>query len=300
MINGIPLNQVAVVLPAHLADRLEGLRAEEMLTVEELRLRRGYPMTVLLPGGECPLGGEPVSEHDLREVLERASQASAHTVLEQVKQGFVTLRGGHRIGLCGTVSRKDGEITTLRYLSSLSIRVARAAEGQAAGLMPGLIENGMMLSTLILGPPGSGKTTLLRELIRTLSDGHGVSPHRVGVADERGEIAALWQGKAQFRVGRRTDVLDGCPKAEGLSILLRGMNPQVLAVDEITHPEDVQAVVEAAGCGVSLLATAHGGGVTDLQHRPVYRRLLGEGVFRRVIVLNQTAGERSARVEVLM
>lgn len=299
MMNGIPLDQVAAVLPAHLADRLEGLRAEEMLTVEELRLRRGYPMTALLPRGECPLGGEPVSERDLREVLERASQASAHTVLEQVRNGFVTLRGGHRIGLCGTVTRKDGETTALRYLSSLSIRVARAVEGQAAKLMPKLIENGAFISTLLLGPPGSGKTTLLRELIRTLSDGHGVPPHRVGVADERGEIAALWQGRAQFRVGRQTDVLDGCPKAEGLSILLRGMNPQVLAVDEITHPDDVTAIVEAAGCGVALLATAHGGDVADLQRRPVYRTLLNEGVFRRAVVLGRTNGTRDARVEVL-
>lgn len=299
MINGIPLDQVAFVLPAPLADRLEGLKAEEMLTVEELRLRRGYPMTVLLPGGECPLGGEPVSERDLREVLERASQASAHTVLEQVKSGFVTLRGGHRIGLCGTVSRKNGEITTLRYLSSLSIRVARAVEGQAAGLLSELTENGAFLSTLILGPPGSGKTTLLRELIRTLSDGHGIRPHRVGVADERGEIAALWQGKAQFRVGKQTDILDGCPKAEGLSILLRGMNPQVLAADEITHPADVTAMIEAAGCGAALLATAHGGSIDDLKRRPVYRALLNESVFRRAIVLNRTSGIRTTRVEVL-
>lgn len=299
MMNGIPLDQAAAVLPAHLADRLEGLRAEEMLTVEELRLRRGYPMTALLSRGECPLGGEPVSERDLREVLERASQASAHTVLEQVRNGFVTLQGGHRIGLCGTVTRKDGGIYTLRYLSSLSIRVARAVEGQAANLMPNLIENGAFLSTLLLGPPGSGKTTLLRELIRTLSDGHGVPPHRIGVADERGEIAALWQGKAQFRVGRQTDVLDGCPKAEGLSILLRGMNPQILAVDEITHPADVAAMVEAAGCGVALLATAHGGDVADLQRRPVYRTLLNEGVFRRAVVLSRANGTRAARVEVL-
>lgn len=256
-------------------------------------------MTVLLPSGECPLGGEPVSERDLREVLERASQASAHTVLEQVRSGFVTLRGGHRIGLCGTASRKDGEVTSLRYLSSLSIRVARAVEGQAGELLTELTENGAFLSTLILGPPGSGKTTLLRELIRTLSDGHGIRPHRVGVADERGEIAALWQGKAQFRVGRQTDILDGCPKAEGLSILLRGMNPQVLAVDEITRPADADAIIEAAGCGAALLATAHGGSIADLKRRPVYRALLSEGIFRRVVVLDQRDGKRTARVEVL-
>lgn len=297
--NETPLAAVAAVLPAPLADRLKGMKAEELQRVEELRLRRGFPMTALLPEGECPLGGDPVEEKDLREVLERASQASAHTVLDHARSGFVTLRGGHRIGLCGTVSRRDGEITTLRYLSSLSIRVARAVEGQASELLPQLTEDGAFLSTLILGAPGSGKTTLLRELIRTLSDGHGIRPHRVGVADERGEIAALWQGKPQFRVGRQTDVLDGCPKAEGLSILLRGMNPQVLAVDEITHPADVSAMTEAAGCGAALLATAHGGSLADLERRPVYRTLLEAGVFRRVILLKVRDGRRTARVEVL-
>lgn len=297
--NETPLAAVAAVLPAPLADRLKGMKAEELKRVEELRLRRGFPMTALLPEGECPLGGDPVEEKDLREVLERASQASAHTVLDHARSGFVTLRGGHRIGLCGTVSRRDGEITTLRYLSSLSIRVARAVEGQASELLPQLTEDGVFLSTLILGAPGSGKTTLLRELIRTLSDGHGIRPHRVGVADERGEIAALWQGKPQFRVGRQTDVLDGCPKAEGLSILLRGMNPQVLAVDEITHPADVSAMTEAAGCGAALLATAHGGSLADLERRPVYRTLLEAGVFRRVILLKVRDGRRTARVEVL-
>ena len=299
MMSGIPLAEVAAVLPANLADRLEWLKTDELLRVEELRLRRGYPMNVLLPDGERPVGGPAVTESDLREVLERASRASAHTVLEQAKSGFVTLRGGHRIGICGTVNRHDGIVTSLRYLSSVSIRVAREVEGQAADLISQITNEGRFLSTLILGSPGSGKTTLLRELIRTLSDGHGTEPHRVGVADERGEIAALWQGEPQFHIGRRTDVLDGCPKAEGLSILLRAMNPQVLAVDEITHPDDVAAIVEAAGCGAALLATAHGGSLADLERRPVYRSLMSEEIFQRVILLERVGNKRNARVEVL-
>ena len=220
MISGTPLAEAASILPSLLAERLNGLKEGEACQVEELRLRRGYPMSVLLGGRELPVGGAPVTETDLRGVLEAASRASAHTVLEQVKQGFVTLRGGHRIGLCGTVSRQDGETRSLRYLSSLSIRVARAVEGQTNGLAGQLLEQGCFQNTLIVGPPGSGKTTLLRELIRVLSDGHGVPPFRVGLADERGEIAATWLGQPQFRVGRRTDVLDGCPKSEGMLMLL--------------------------------------------------------------------------------
>ncbi len=299
MISGIPLAEVAAVLPIPLMKLLDGLNEREWMRVEELRLRRGYPMSVLLSDGERPVGGAAITERDLRDVLESASRASVHTVLEQAKRGFITLRGGHRIGLCGTVNRQEGETRSLRYLSSLSIRVARAVEGQANGLISGITENESFLNTLILGVPGSGKTTLLRELIRVLSDGHGTRPFRVGVADERGEIAALWQGEPQFRVGRRTDILDGCPKAEGLLMLLRGMNPQILAVDEITHPEDVAAMVEAAGCGAGLLATAHGESLSDLKRRPVYRAMMQEEIFRRVIVLTWKGGQRAARVEVL-
>lgn len=299
MMSGIPLAEVATVLPALLAKCLESLREHEWQGVEELRLRRGYPMSVLLSDGERPVGGGAITERDLRDVLETASRASAHTALEQVKHGFLTLRGGHRIGLCGTVNYHEGEIRSLRYLSSLSIRVARAVEGQTGGLIPQIVENGRFHNTLVIGAPGSGKTTLLRELIRVLSDGHGTKAFRVGVADERGEIAALWQGEPQFRVGRRTDILDGCPKAEGMLILLRGMNPQILAADEITHPDDVAAMLEAVGCGAGLLATAHGEGLSDLERRPVYRAMMREGIFRRVIVLSCRDGRRMARVEVL-
>ena len=293
------LSQAAGVLPEPFARALWEISQDELGTAEELRLRLGFPMTVNLGNTERETASPPVTAQDLRTVLENASQASAHTVLDQVKNGYVTLRGGHRIGLCGTVARHGEEITTLRYLTSLALRVACPAEGQAGELLGQLRTEAGILSRLILAPPGAGKTTLLRELVRRLSDGVGGPPLRVGVADERGEVAALWQGVPQFDVGRHTDVLDGCRKAQGLTILLRGMNPQVLAADEITHPVDVKAMEEAAGCGVALLATAHGGSVADLRRRPVYRSLMDVGVFRRAVVLERRGTTRCARVEVL-
>ena len=256
-------------------------------------------MTALLPEGEAETDGPPIGEDDLRQVVENATQASAHTALDRVRQGFVTLRGGHRVGLCGSVVKREGQIVTLRDISSLSVRVARSVPGQARGLLPQLMEQGVFLSTLILAPPGAGKTTLLRDLVRSLSDGAAGTPLRVGVADERGEIAALWQGEPQLYVGRHTDVMDGCSKAEGLSILIRGMNPQAMAVDEITDPADVRAITEAAGCGVALMATAHGAGREDLTRRPVYRALLENGIFRRLVVIERQGGRRAVRVEVL-
>lgn len=295
MENDWTLNGASAVLPMELRKALEKLDERWCGATEELRLRRGRSMTVTVGERELETNSCAVTEGHLRMVLENASQASVHTVLEQVKNGFVTLRGGHRIGLCGTVVRRDGEITALRYLTSLSVRVARSAEGCAAPLLPKLFENEILQNTLILAPPGAGKTTLLRDLVRMLSDG-GL---RVGVADERGEIAALWRGEPQFDVGRHTDVMDGCPKAEGMSILLRGMNPQVLAVDEITDPLDTRAIIEAQGCGVTLLATAHGKNRTDLECRPVYRPLLENSVFSRVVFVSRRDGQRSYQVEVL-
>ncbi len=291
--------QAAEALPKSLRDSLARLDGRRLVEAEEFRLRRGFSMTVLLPEGELEAGGPAVDEEHLRQTLENATQSSAHTVLDRVRRGFVTLRGGHRIGLCGTAVCKDGEIVTLRELSSLNIRVARQIRGQAVPLLPRLTEEGRFLSTLILAPPGAGKTTLLRDLVRALSDGEGIAPHRVGVADERGEIAALWRGEAQLDAGRRTDVMDGCPKALGLSILLRGMNPQVLAADEITDPADVEAVVRAAGCGVELIATAHGSGLESMRRRPIYRDLLSAGVFRRLVLIERTGARRTVRVEEL-
>ena len=294
-----PWEQAAGVLPGPLRASLAALGEDRLEDLEELRLRRGFPMTALFPEGETETDSPTVDEDVLRQVVENATQSSAHTALDKVRRGFVTLRGGHRVGLCGTVVQKDGQIVTLRELSSLSVRVARSVMGPAGPLLPDLTEDGRFLSTLILAPPGAGKTTLLRDLIRALSDGEGGAPLRVSVADERGEIAALWRGEPQLYVGRHTDVLDGCAKAEGLSILIRGMNPQVAAADEVAGREDVRAVLEAAGCGGSVLATAHAAGPDDLSRRPDGRELLGLGVFRRLVVLERWGTSRRARVEVL-
>lgn len=296
-----PFDRAAQVLPAGLRAAALALPEEVRAGAEELRLRLGRPMTVLAEGTERAVPGPPpVDREALGAVLEIATRASAHTALERVRRGFVTIRGGHRIGLCGTAATEGGEIRSLRCLSSLDLRVARSVTGAAGPVLPLLRRDSGVYGTLILAPPGAGKTTLLRDLVRALSDGQEGPPLRVGVADERGELAALWEGKPELDVGEHTDVMDGCPKALGLELLLRGMNPQVLAADELTSPDDLGAAELAAGCGVPLIATAHGGGRDDLLRRPLYRRLLALGVFQKLVTLRRSPdGGRNVAVEEL-
>ena len=291
--------QAAALLPPRLRREVLAMGQEEQARTEEFRLRAGRPMSILLPQGERSLGGEAVQVRDLEQLVEISSQASLHAVLGQVRRGYLTARGGHRIGLCGTAELREGEIHSLSPLSSASVRIARQVLGAADPVLPALCPGGRLASTLILAPPGLGKTTLLRDLVRQVSDGTGCVPLRVSLADERGEVAALYQGLPQLEVGARTDVLEGCPKAQGLMLLLRAMNPQVLALDEITDPQDVAALQTAAGCGVTLLATAHGAGREDLERRELYRPLLREGLIRRLVLITQREGRRTYTVEEL-
>lgn len=177
---------------------------------------------------------------------------------------------------------------------------AREQRGIADSLAPRLFRDGEFASTLILSPPGGGKTTLLRDLVRRLSEGTPpYGPRRVSLIDERGEVAVMVRGQPQMNVGPRTDVLDACPKALGIPIVLRAMNPQIIAVDEITVREDLRAVHLANGCGVRLLATIHAGSVEELKHKPLYAQLLEDRVFRLAVCIRRTGMERRYEVEEL-
>ena len=286
--------EAVTILPVRLRRAALAVTEEEKKTAEELRLRAGRPMTVLLPQGERELDAV-VEPEELETLCDLATEFSRYAAAETLREGFLPVRGGFRVGLCGTAVMKDGANTNLKNLSSATIRIGRQYLGISEDLAPQLMREGRFWNTLLLSAPGGGKTTLLRDLVRCLSR----QGQRVALIDERGEVAVMVRGEPQMDVGPRTDIVDGCPKALAIPMVLRAMNPQIIAADEITLREDLRARSLAAGCGVGLLATIHAADVGELLEKPLYRQLLEDRVFRLAVCIRCVDGERSYEVEEL-
>lgn len=290
--------EACALLPGRLRTAAMALTLHRKAETEEIRLRIGRQVFLTLPGGEEPLPRTMVTRSDLEQVLDRATEYSRYAAAETIRRGYVTAAGGFRVGLCGTALPGEGGNEGLRDVSSLAIRIPRVREGAALPVLPELLEEGRPVSTLLLSPPGGGKTTLLRDLVRLLSQGTEVcAPCRVALVDERGELAAVHRGRPQLEVGCHTDVMDGCPKHLAVPMLLRAMTPQVIALDEVALPADVEAVCAAAGCGAALLATVHAPSLEELRSRPVGRALLECGVFRRAVRIEGQGNTRQCRTE---
>lgn len=283
--------KVLELLPRRLLTECPGIPSSE---AEEFRLRAGRRATLLIRGTETPISSVPVDTSDIDCVIERATNASVHTAQSSIAKGYINCSGGIRIGLCGTGIIDKNEVTGMRGISSLAIRIPNEIRGCGQAAINKVKED-TAGSVLILSPPGYGKTTFLRECIRQLSD----SGKRVSVADERGELAAVHRGVPQFDLGKASDIMSGIPKAQAVMMLLRAMNPQIIAMDEISSPEDVEAAETVSGCGVRLIATAHAADKAELYRRPVYKRLLELGVFKNTVVIENRCGKRSYSYEEL-
>lgn len=285
------------------------LEAVEDAGLNEIRLRTDKPVILIMNNNEFFLNdGKPkknreacsfmVKETDIKETMEYITNYSLYAFNDEVKKGFITVSGGHRIGICGKVVYENGEIRTIRHIQSLNIRVSSQVIGcgkQAARLLQ---KDGRFLNTLIVSRPGMGKTTLLRDIVRIISNGqNGFMGHTVGVVDERSEIASCYLGKPQNDVGIRTDVLDCCQKKDGMLMLVRAMKPDVIAVDEIGSLEDCRAIEYAALCGCGILATVHGTSVEEVQKKAGMKKLIEEKFFDRYILCDSDRnGRRQQRV----
>lgn len=259
---------------------------EDWKDINEIRIRTGRALILRRGAEEIFIDGtgKKISDlkrafraekTDIEEIMNMISDYSLYAFSSQLKEGFITVPGGHRAAVAGTVVLDKHEISTIKNISSVSLRIASEKKGCAAQLVKKLFDNGLK-NTLIVSPVCGGKTTILRDILRILSDGGKT----VGISDERGEIAACYMGIPQLDVGERTDVLDCCPKAEGMSMLIRTMSPDIVAADEIGTKEDMAAIRQAGLCGSSVICTAHGDDMESIK-----KRFAGTDMFERYVFL---------------
>lgn len=285
---------------------IKKLDGKRLKSLEEIRLRANKPLAVHSCGKDSfvEVSGklaesfinEPfiVTQEEILKTLELMSENSIYAYQDEIKNGFLTLRGGHRVGIAGKVVMEGANIRYIKDVSGLNIRVSREVQGCALGIVKHLIKNrSEIYNTLILSPPQCGKTTMLRDITRILSTGmeeFSLKGMKIGVVDERSEIAACYKGIPQNNVGARTDVLDGCPKTLGMEMLLRSMSPQVIVTDEIGNQGDKDAVMKVINAGVKIITTAHGYNISELKTRQEVLSLMESKIFERYVVLTNSHG----------
>lgn len=288
------------IMPPAIRTLLLRISEDKSGEIQEMRLRAYKPIILMIAGAEYGLTDEGIGKvekayyaapEDVQAVLNFLSGYSLYALEDEVRQGYVTLEGGHRVGLVGKAVVEEKSVKTLKHINGLNIRFSHEVIGCSDKVLPYLISREKVYHTLIVSPPKCGKTTLLRDMIRSLSNGFsGYGPYTVGVVDERSEIAGCYMGIAQNDVGIRTDVLDSCPKVEGMRMLLRSMAPDIIAVDEISSKADMEAIEEVLGAGVTILCSTHGKDLEDCMKKPVLNKMLEDGLFEKIVVLSNRKG----------
>ncbi|MGM8365107.1 stage III sporulation protein AA [Virgibacillus sp. W0181] len=263
--------------------------------LQEIRIRLYQPLEIAFDENTEWIETVKPNKKDGIFLLNQMSQFSLYRMEDELREGYITIEGGHRVGIAGKVNTAQGHVKALQYITFFNIRIAKQLTGISSGILPHLYNrsNNNYFNTLFIGAPQTGKTTLIRDVARVIGTGwKHTPPKKVGVIDERSEIAASIKGVPQHNLGLRTDIMDACPKAEGMMMMIRSMSPDVLIIDEIGSTQDVQALMEAIHAGVQICCTIHGQSMDELNKRPSLHDLLRNDVFDRYVLLSkrQTPG----------
>lgn len=282
-------NRILEHMPPAISKEMYSIPQNIIDNVEELRLRCGYPVILKTSLGEI-IQSKIITREDLKSILSSLVKYSYYAYEEDLAQGFITINGGHRVGICGKAVINNDKPTLIREISSLNIRFAKDIVGCCIPMIPQLLKNNRPVNTLVISPPGCGKTTLLRDIARQLS----LRNINVAICDDRSEIAGMHESKSSFNLGPRVDVLDGCDKSYGISILIRSMAPQVIITDEIGKKTDIPAIEQCLSAGVCLITSIHGSNMDDIMSSHI-ASIISRGVFKNLIFLTNEGGPGSIK-----
>ncbi|MBV1816967.1 stage III sporulation protein AA [Clostridium cochlearium] len=285
----IEKKEILEILPKEIKNQLNAFNFKN---IQEIRIRAEKPI-IVKEGSNEVITNYMATLEDISSVVKRMSSYSIYAYDDEIKQGYITIKGGHRVGICGKCVLDGEKVKTIKYPASLNIRICREVEGCSNKILPYVLKSSMVENTIIISPPNCGKTTLLRDIAKNLSNGikrlnlRGV---KVCVIDERSEIASCVNGVPQLNIGLRTDVLDSCPKSQGIMMAIRSMSPEVIVCDEIGSREDIESIIKAMNSGVKLITTVHGYDVEDIYEREVFKEAIENKVFQKAIVLSGRKG----------
>ncbi len=280
--NTMEINSIMQHFPPRLTETLLIMGTKDMQEIRIIAeknasvIKRG----ILMDSGVC------VSCDELRKIINSMCRGSLYAMQQNLTKGYITLLGGHRVGVCGKCVCENGIVTHMSDISAICIRLSRGVIGAANPIMEYILYGDRIYNTLIISPAGCGKTTILRDIARQIG-----TTHKVCIADERSEIAACKNGIPTHDVGRYTAVMDAVPKGEGITMLLRTMSPEVIITDETGTESEERAIGEIINCGVKIITTAHGYSERDVMRRRYIRNIIEDGVFERIIVLGKLRGE---------
>ncbi|MBP1969720.1 stage III sporulation protein AA [Virgibacillus natechei] len=281
------MNEILKLFPSEIKQALQVKIADRWNLLQEIRFRLHHPIELIFDTKTEWVSSTKPNKDDSIFIVNQLSEFSLYRMEDELREGYITIEGGHRVGLAGKVNTVSGSVKAIQNITFLNIRIAKEKIGAASSIIPYMYHKNY-LNTLIVGPPQTGKTTLIRDATRLISTGwRNVDAQKVGVIDERSEIGACIKGVPQHDLGLRTDVMDACPKAEGMMMMIRSMSPDVLVVDEIGNTKDVEALMEAINAGVNVICTIHGETLEDLKKRPSLYPLFQQNVFKRTILLEK-------------